>query len=484
MRSSAGNRSNYSNPSYGGSSYSNTSYRYTPIRAPTASSGSSTRVGRERTLLLTVGIFFAFVSPALLLAAGAMRSTHAVVVDDEGGSVEHIAAMEPDVPEAGESADSNSILKLLEEDDSDEKKSGEENEPPANSEEKAPDGGEEMLIDGEKLDTIEPPAQQADSSETELTPLVEVLGENDIKDIKYFRATKLHPPFTMAADEPADVISRMDVEAPHLLLMAHLLRSAKQEISSSSESSPILVLDAGASHGGYTLYAAALGCDVISIEAQLHLAQNVLLSARANGFQDRITVFHTAVMQKGDVRLSVVPVKYGMSSLVSFTPQETVETEDNNSAESEKENSLVSSRIDQIVSIQSAAVLLLRIDTGGYETQALRSASALFDKQAVKHIFVRLGSVRRWAATSGTTTSEAYSVLTWLMKDHNFSLRVLRSGCWGGLQRSFYVKPHPVGGNLIGAIDIEFESLPKFIRIFEKSEKGCFLWLSRRKHLW
>jgi tRNA1(Val) A37 N6-methylase TrmN6 len=50
-----------------------------------------------------------------------------------------------------------------------------------------------------------------------------------------------------------------------------------------------LVFDVGANHGVYTLFAAKLGADVVTLEPQSHLCRLINRVARLNGLSERIT---------------------------------------------------------------------------------------------------------------------------------------------------------------------------------------------------
>jgi FkbM family methyltransferase len=74
---------------------------------------------------------------------------------------------------------------------------------------------------------------------------------------------------------------------------------------------PPLVVDVGSNAGFYTLFAAALGARVLSLDAQPHCAEFVRLGALASGFGDRVRVVGAFAAAEDAPIFASVPVRSG-----------------------------------------------------------------------------------------------------------------------------------------------------------------------------
>ena len=92
-------------------------------------------------------------------------------------------------------------------------------------------------------------------------------------------------------------------------MQQYLLILASAVLRAESENRTATVVDVGANHGLYSLYAASLTphVAVIAIEPQYELSQFVRMSACMNGWSDRITVLHGAVGQSVGISTINVP---------------------------------------------------------------------------------------------------------------------------------------------------------------------------------
>eukprot|EP00741_Cyanophora_paradoxa_P014066 tig00020734_g13578.t1 len=229
-----------------------------------------------------------------------------------------------------------------------------------------------------------------------------------------------------------------------------------------------LVLDVGANHGCYALYAAALGLSVVAIELQEELARMLALSAAANGVGDRIVVLHRAAMDGDDERSVRVRSGWIGEDGATATPLE-VPGGDTRSL-----------RLDSVPTGEGP-IAFVKVDVEGYEIRALRSAARLLASRRVKNVIIEFGPPGRWTA-AGSSPEAARELLTAARDEYGFEVRVVNSYCYGTLREALpegaerQDKPSKVSYLLVdkGETGTLLQTMAEAV---PKSNGECYVWL-------
>mmetsp|Transcript_21105 Transcript_21105/g.66840 ORF Transcript_21105/g.66840 Transcript_21105/m.66840 type:complete len:400 (-) Transcript_21105:98-1297(-) len=145
-----------------------------------------------------------------------------------------------------------------------------------------------------------------------------------------------------------------------------------------------LVVDVGASLGTFTLIAASIGCRVLAFEAQPQLVTAMEASLALNEFGHLAEVVNMAVAD--DATHYVVPAT-STGDVAAFTLEGRDEEEPDVALEAKRGNAVVeSTRLDHVG--MDGDVLLLKIDVGGDEDNAIRSAHGLLKAGKVHNLVV------------------------------------------------------------------------------------------------
>eukprot|EP01125_Pyxidicula_operculata_P013201 TRINITY_DN4365_c0_g2_i2.p1 TRINITY_DN4365_c0_g2~~TRINITY_DN4365_c0_g2_i2.p1 ORF type:complete len:400 (-),score=33.40 TRINITY_DN4365_c0_g2_i2:114-1313(-) len=136
---------------------------------------------------------------------------------------------------------------------------------------------------------------------------------------------------------------------------------------------PPLVVDVGANAGYFTLFAASMGCRVISFEIIKELFLNLHYQLYLNGFT-QVTPYNNAISDSvGTTNFTLSCNDMGYSGI--GVPQ---------NARSQNQT-VVSVRLEDII---KEDVLLLKIDTEGYEDHVFAGAMRLFENYNVRNMVV------------------------------------------------------------------------------------------------
>ena len=98
------------------------------------------------------------------------------------------------------------------------------------------------------------------------------------------------PPFQLKVTDRGSLMAHWDREKELYVLMRASI--AKQERSGVSP----VVIDAGANHGTYSLYAAKLGATALAIEPQKVMVGNIMFSIEANKLEQKVRIYNNAVL--------------------------------------------------------------------------------------------------------------------------------------------------------------------------------------------
>ena len=172
---------------------------------------------------------------------------------------------------------------------------------------------------------------------------------------------------------------------------------------------PARVLDIGANHGLFALFAALRGARVAAVEAQATLASVVKVATLANGVD--VDVFHNAIL---DVPAVVEIAELGASNDLNEGGTASL------GAPREAPMAQVRTASVDLVAREvfgaDAAIDFLKIDVEGVEIPALRSSLELLGRGGVREASVEFGPAKRWAESethgvAGANPAAAVDVL-------------------------------------------------------------------------
>jgi FkbM family methyltransferase len=198
-----------------------------------------------------------------------------------------------------------------------------------------------------------------------------------------------------------------------------------------------LVVDVGANHGLYALYAAALGATVIAVEPQASLCEVIRLAASLNGedVASRITLYNNAVLEKAE--------------MVSMSKSEVEE-----GAVAHVDRSAAAAGGVQALPIATLApeslgrISFLKIDVEGFELLAIPSAYPLFAAQRVDHSLIEFGPPSRWSG-AGKSEEDGLALLSQLAtKDWAFDTRLVQSYAYNDVVKAAALSEASLGGFL------------------------------------
>lgn len=204
-------------------------------------------------------------------------------------------------------------------------------------------------------------------------------------------------------------------------IMRHAIRDAKHK------GDKPLVVDVGSNHGLYSLYAAALGSDVIAVEPQAKLCSVIKEAVAGNSFTNvNVTVVNCAILhERGDVSMRSAEIAEGaVGTVVRGRP-----------------GGITAVPLTPDVVPGDARVAFLKVDVEGFESHALLSAGPLLEKQLVRDVIVEFGPPSRWASSSGDTPAHGVALQEQMHK-WGYEVRLLPSFAYGPyLGRTAYASP-------------------------------------------
>jgi len=157
---------------------------------------------------------------------------------------------------------------------------------------------------------------------------------------------------------------------------------------------PPLVVDVGGNVGYFTVYAAKMGCRVISAEPLSENLQFLTESLKLNQIESLVTIKQLAVgAKKGSAKMVQDCVDTGFSLIL------------------EGDEATIPVQVDTLQSIVNEDVLLLKIDTEGYEDEVFGGMGDLLNHYKIEYIVCEFKFSRDIEAKVKTINS--------LMKDYH-----------------------------------------------------------------
>ena len=174
-----------------------------------------------------------------------------------------------------------------------------------------------------------------------------------------------------------------------------LLKDAIEQAKARDPTVAPLVMDVGSNHGLYSLFAAKLGADVVTLEPQMHLCRVINKAAKLNGddVASRITLYNNAALDAREViTLSQADVAEGAIA--------TVVRSGSSGGGSDK---VVARPIsDFLPPTEKRDICFLKVDVEGFELHAIPSAAPLFATGRVHNLVVEFGPPNRWGVADNS----------------------------------------------------------------------------------
>ena len=143
----------------------------------------------------------------------------------------------------------------------------------------------------------------------------------------------------------------------------------------------------------YSLFAAKLGADVIVVEPQEVLCRVILMAAKKNGVEDRMTVYHSAVLETYET-ITMKDTEKGDGEIATVVRQ--------GGDTGGNDIQVKAFPIYQFLSRgDTRRVAFLKIDVEGFDLHAIQSALSLFAQKRVDNALVEFGPPSRWYDTAG-----------------------------------------------------------------------------------
>ena len=201
-----------------------------------------------------------------------------------------------------------------------------------------------------------------------------------------------------------------------------LLKDAIEQAKARDPTATPLVMDVGSNHGLYSLFAAKLGADVITLEPQKRLCRVINKAAKLNGAEvaSRITLYNNAALDAREViTLSQADIAEGAIA--------TVVREGGGGGGSEKVEARPIS--DFVPKGDTRDVCFLKVDVEGFELHAIPSAGVLLDTGRVHNVVVEFCPPNRWGVAENSA-DDGVALLHMMQHKHGFEPRLINSLVW------------------------------------------------------
>lgn len=169
-----------------------------------------------------------------------------------------------------------------------------------------------------------------------------------------------------------------------------------------------IVVDVGANHGLYSIFAAAWGKTVISIEPQQKLCSLINWSLGINKIEKRVTLYNIAILNSRE-KVSMVDTHIAEGAV--------------GMVQKESSGGVPAYLLGDVIP-RETAIGFLKIDVEGSELAVLQSSYSLFDNDMIDNIVVEFGPPSRWMRALEMDSNEGFRMLE-KMKKYDFKIRLL-----------------------------------------------------------
>ena len=206
---------------------------------------------------------------------------------------------------------------------------------------------------------------------------------------------------------------------------------------------PPLVMDVGANHGLFALFAASLGAQVVVLEPQRALCEVINAAAALNGaaVAGRITLYNYAALDAREfIDMSAADVAEGAVATV-------VRGKEESGAQKPKKGAVEARPVSDFAPAGTRPICFLKIDVEGFELHAIASSYPLFGVPPaadgtggvfarVEHVVVEFGPPSRWRVADNTVADGA-AVLRTMEETYGFENRLIDSLVWNDYSRKY-----------------------------------------------
>eukprot|EP00667_Euglena_gracilis_P013146 EG_transcript_13527 len=252
------------------------------------------------------------------------------------------------------------------------------------------------------------------------------------------------PPFQLKATHVQSILDHHEREKDLLSLMRIALQRDRR---------PFMV-DAGANHGTYSLYAAMLGAEVAAIEPQRVLVGNIIESLERNGLEDKVRLYHNAILDvHTGVHLSEGDngADGGVASVVPG-------------------GSICTLTLDDV--IQQRPVAFLKIDVEGNDLKVMQSATQALKAGLVRNVLVEFGPPQRWFTVAQQMEDDGVQAFV-RMQRFGFVALLAPSQCTGDAVEELRLRTLTLHGVRVACV--EAQHYRPLVRLMRTTTHECYL---------
>jgi FkbM family methyltransferase len=169
-----------------------------------------------------------------------------------------------------------------------------------------------------------------------------------------------------------------------------------------------IVVDVGANHGLYSIFAAAWGKTVIAIEPQQKLCSLINWSLGMNKIEKQVTLYNIAILNSRE-KVSMVDTHIAEGAVGMI--------------QKESSGGVPAYLLGDVIP-RETAIGFLKIDVEGSELAVLQSSYSLLDTDMIDNIVVEFGPPSRWMRALEMDSNEGFRVLQKMQK-YDFKIRLL-----------------------------------------------------------
>lgn len=225
--------------------------------------------------------------------------------------------------------------------------------------------------------TFRVPSQEADQ-----TLPIKLLHSRQI-DV-FVKNTSTVPSFQMAYTDPTrdvDVSGQMEHGGVVEMGLTMMWYQALKDNCIHTDGSRALVVDVGGNFGWYSIYAATLGCRVITWEPVPHFRAFLEYNRQLNRLEDLIDIRDTAVAEVSGVTYDLTVPQRGIWGTAGIGGLNI-----DGSVDNQGDYEIVKAMGERVDEVVGEDVLLLKVDVEGLEPGVIKSANGLLESYNVNHV--------------------------------------------------------------------------------------------------